>query len=145
MGFLIRVARSSDSEALAALNREAMGYEYPAEATRRQLEQLLASPFHAVRVAEQNGRVVGYVHAQIYELLYAPVLADIMGLAVAASCRRQGVGRQLLAAAEEWARHIDAHGMRLVSGSERVGAHAFYEACGYASRKTQRNYKKMWD
>ena len=109
------------------------------------MEQLLASPLHAVRVAEQNGRVVGYVHAQIYELLYAPVLADIMGLAVAACCRRQGVGRQLLAAAEEWARHIGAHGMRLVSGSERVGAHAFYEACGYAGRKTQRNYKKLWD
>ena len=60
----------------------------------------------------------------------------------ASACRRQGVGRALLAAGEAWARSQGAEAMRLVSGESRKGAHAFYASLGYTGNKLQRNFKK---
>lgn len=42
-------------------------------------------------VAVEDGRVVGYIGSQS-----VPPEADVMNLAVAADCRRRGLGRQLL-------------------------------------------------
>ena len=142
MEWTIREARLSDCAAIARLNREEMGYDYPEEQTREKLRACLANPAHKVLVAEGGGEVLGYLHLADYDVLYFPHLKNVLGLAVSHRCRRQGAGKALLAAGEAWARETGAAGVRLVSGEERKGAHAFYQSQGYRGNKLQRNFKR---
>ena len=144
MSALIRLAVPEDAAALTRLNREEMGYDYPEEDTKRQLEKLLADESNRIYVAESDGAVVGYVHANNYDLLYAPHMKNIMGIAVSSGFRRGGIGRLLLEAVEQWAEKTGACGVRLVSGASRTGAHDFYRACGYQEAKDQKNFKKLF-
>ena len=142
MEWTIREARLSDCAAIARLNREEMGYDYPEEQTREKLRACLANPAHKILVAEGGGEVLGYLHLADYDVLYFPHLKNVLGLAVSHRCRRQGAGKALLAAGEAWARETGAAGVRLVSGEARKGAHAFYQSQGYRGNKLQRNFKK---
>ena len=92
MSFEIRKCRLEDAVAIAVLNKEEMGYDCPAEATQKKLEKLLNDPSHLVLVAEHEGKVVGYVHAEEYDLLYFSTMVNIMGIAVFSGCRRMGAG-----------------------------------------------------
>lgn len=144
-GITVREAALSDCEAIYRLNREEMGYDYDLEATRLRLSCILNKPGNRIFVAEQSGAVIGYVHANDYDLIYEEPLKNIMGIAVFESAKRQGAGRQLLSAVEDWAKAAGSKGVRLVSGSSRVGAHAFYQAVGYQLRKDQKNFIKFID
>jgi len=139
----IRPARLDDADALCRLNREEMGYDYPAALTAQRLERLLTSPGDRIFVAEQDGEVAGYVHAQHYELLYADPMKNIMGIAVSAAHKRKGIGAALLRRVEEWASDDGCAGVRLVSGATRTAAHEFYRRCGYGGGREQLNFKKM--
>ena len=96
----------------------------------------------ALERAEREGRVVGYLHLETYDLLYADSMVNVLGIAVSRDCRRQGVGKALLSAGEAWAKSVGAAAVRLVSGETRKGAHAFYQSLGYTGNKLQRNFKK---
>lgn len=140
----IRLAVPGDYEALARLNRESMGYDYPPEKAKEQLTKLLSDGRNGIFVAETAEKVVGYVHLADYDLLYADHMKNIMGIAVDPSCRRLGIGKKLLEAGEDWAKKTGADGVRLVSGETRTGAHAFYRSLGYEGSKMQLNLKKMF-
>lgn len=120
-----------------------MGYNYPAEDTKGQLERLLCDKNHKLYVAEVSDKVVGYIHANNHDLLYTPHLKNIMGIAVSSNFRGKGIGKMLLNEVENWARDTGAWGIRLVSGATRMGSHAFYTACGYTCNKEQKNFSKM--
>ena len=143
MELILRDAMVSDAQALAKLNREEMGYDFPVEETGKKLQASLENPEKKILVAEIQGRVVGYVHLESYDVLYAPHMKNVMGIAVAREFRRQGVGKAQLTAGEAWARETGAVAVRLVSGDARKGAHAFYQSLGYTGNKLQRNFKKM--
>ncbi len=129
---------------IVLLNKNEMGYEYPSEDTKKQLEQLLNDSNHKIYVAIVANKIVGYIHANNYDLLYAPHLKNIMGIAVSSDFRKNGIGKMLLNEVEKWAQDTGAYGIRLVSGAARIGAHAFYEFCGYTKTKEQINFKKMF-
>jgi GNAT superfamily N-acetyltransferase len=132
-----------DYKDIVLLNKNEMGYYYPTEDTKKKLEQLLNDNNHKIYVAVVDDRVVGYIHANNYDLLYAPHLKNIMGIAVLSELKRNGIGKLLLNKVERWARDTGAYGVRLVSGSTRIGAHSFYIECGYISNKDQKNFKKI--
>lgn len=142
MKFLIREACESDAYAICELNRAEMGYEYPLEATVQKLNMLLNSGSDKIFVAVSEDKIVGYVHVNDYDVLYAPHMKNIMGIAVSSEYKRQGIGSALLKNAEEWALSAGAAAMRLVSGSTRADAHMFYRAQGYVGDKQQINFKK---
>lgn len=141
--WVLRRARASDAPALAQLCSGSMGYAAGEGQVRRRLEGLLPDDSQLLLVAEAQGRVVGYLHAQSYQVLYAPAMKNILGLAVLPQWRRRGIASALLTAAEEWARGTGAEAVRLCSGEERAGAHAFYRARGYRCDKRQLNFKKQ--
>lgn len=141
---IIRKCEVHDYMDIALLNKNEMGYEYPAEATKNQLEQLLKDSNHKIYVAVFADKVIGYIHANNYDLLYGPHLKNIMGIAVSSDFKRNGIGKLLLNEVEKWAQDTGAYGVRLVSGSSRIGAHAFYINCGYTESKEQTNFKKMF-
>lgn len=70
-------------------------------------------------------------------------MANILGLAVAQSDRRKGLGRKLMAEAERWAKDNGIHIMRLNSGVDRTHAHSFYRAIGYNEDKQQLRFTKQ--
>lgn len=88
MTLQIREAVREDAEEIQALNALALGYHYPLERTRERLEGLMQSRENKIFVAEAEGKVVGYIHVVDYNVLYAPPLKDIIGLAVLGKHRR---------------------------------------------------------
>lgn len=144
MNVIIRECKIQDYADIALLNKDEMGYNYPADETRKKLLHLLNDDDHKIYVAIINNQTVGYIHACNYDLIYAPHLKNIMGIAVSSEFRNNGIGKMLMNEIEEWARETGASGVRLVSGATRTEAHSFYSACGYTSNKEQKNFIKMF-
>jgi GNAT superfamily N-acetyltransferase len=63
------------------------------------------------------------------------VYGYLQSLIVTASIRRRGLGRQLIAAAEQWSREHGASEMRLACWEFAEGPLPFYEALGYRTMK----------
>ena len=139
----IRQATASDIPAMKELFRKDLGYaDCSLEIVEKQFAGLDNSR-EAVFVAEaDSGRIAGVIHVEKYNVLYFPTMANILGLAVAADYRRQGIGSALLKRAEEWARQNGAYSMRLNSGESRKQAHDFYRAQGYTDDKKQLRFIK---
>ena len=95
-----------------------------------------------VLVAEINGVVVGFIHVERYEVLYHSSMANVLGIAVSSQVRRQGIGSQLIHAAEIWARERNIYGLRLNSGNTRKDAHKFYRSIGFDGEKNQIRFTK---
>lgn len=70
--FTIREAISSDANAIWQLNCDEMGYPYSLDDTVLNIARLLSSNSDKIFVAVSDGLVVGYVHANDYDLIYAP-------------------------------------------------------------------------
>ncbi|MGL4737638.1 MAG: GNAT family N-acetyltransferase [Cellulosilyticaceae bacterium] len=140
----IRAFEMRDVEAIWKLNTMEMGYEFSIEASENKLRILANSSKEKIYVAVVDDKVVGYVHANDYDVIYAPHMKNIMGIAVSEDYKRQGIGKALLFAVEEWAKETGASGVRLVSGETRIGAHRFYQSCGYEGGKRQANFKKIF-
>ncbi|CAI3284228.1 GNAT family N-acetyltransferase [Enterococcus cecorum] len=90
-----------------------------------------------VFVAEVGAKVVGFIHVEKYKVLYLESMVNILGLAVANNYQKQGIGRKLMEAAEQWAKENDIYTMRLNSGLSRKEAHQFYQAHGFDEKKEQ--------
>ncbi len=139
---MLRLCEPTDGLNIWQINCEDLGYEVPLDLCESQLKKVLKNPEHCIFVYECDGQVVGYIHAQRYDVTYANPLVNVLGLAVKKAYRRNGIGGLLLLMVEDWAREIGSEGIRLNSGARRTAAHAFYEAWGYTCRKEQRNYFK---
>ena len=97
---------------------------------------------HAVLLAERDAAPVGWLHLFLAWRLTSPPFAEIGGLAVAPGHRRQGVGRQLLAAGEAWARERGAAALRVRVAEQREEAPALYRAAGFRPLKRQQVFAK---
>lgn len=145
MDFRIRECRIQDAAYIQELSRNGLGYDFSLEDTARKLAVLLQSDKDKIYVAVAEGKVVGYIHAVDYDVLYAPHMKNIMGLAVASDYKRNGIGTALLQQIEIWAKENGAKGIRLNSGEARTDAHVFYAHRGYENKKLQRNFQKWFD
>lgn len=108
------------------------------EEARATLAQFRAYPSYRLWVAcestKPGERVVGtYALLVMHNLAHrgAPsaVVEDVV---VAADCRGQGIGRQMMAHAMQQAREAGCYKLALSSNARRTGAHAFYESLGFA-------------
>lgn len=144
MTIMIRTAKVEDFESIYSLNRDGLGYEFDMEMTRKRLKSILENPNNRIFIAESDGSVIGYVHAADYDCTYSEPLKNILAIAVDGGKRGLGAGRGLLNAVEIWAKETGAAGIRLVSSFGRDNAHQFYLACGYAHRKNQKNFIKLF-
>lgn len=138
----IRRAALTDVQRLTALS-EVLGYPVDAGALANRLARLLARDESVVFVAvAPSGEVVGWIHALELELLEVERHCEIAGLVVDAAYRGQGVGRQLVEAAERWAAARGHGEMSVRSNVVRIESHPFYERMGYRRIKTQHAYRK---
>ena len=142
---LIRECAAADFESIWLLNETAFGYKYDLGKTQKRLDMILNRQADKILVACIEDEIVGYIHGNDYECTYSDSLKNIMSIAVDESRRGQGIGKALLSSIEIWAKDCGCCGVRLVSGSDRTGAHEFYLACGYTNRKQQKNFIKYFD
>ena len=141
-GLKVRDATLADSTAIASLS-EQLGPAPSTVAVESTLREILASPGHRALVAEDaSGRTVGWVQIFRKALLQTGPYAEISGLVVDAAHRRTGVGRALLAAAEDWCRSNSLRSIRVRTNTLREDAAAFYAAAGFDLQKTQRVFSK---
>lgn len=132
----IRPAASGDSAAVARLASE-LGVPTDAAEAATRLAGIRGDGAQVALVAEVDGEVVGWVHVVESTSLQSGTLVEIRGLVVAASARRTGVGRALVAAAEAWAAARWHELIRVRTDVRRDEARAFYLGIGYEERKRQ--------
>ena len=140
----VRQATTEDAEDICEISSDDLGYPCDAGLVRSKLEGLDAKR-EAVFVALLDGKCIGYIHVERYDVLYFEPMANILGIAVRRECQAGGAGTALLSAAENWAKELGIGLMRVTSGATRTGAHAFYKARGYEEKKLQKNFNKRLD
>jgi RimJ/RimL family protein N-acetyltransferase len=142
----VRRAEPSDAEALADLG-DAVGSEPEGWLVttngwrnvadeRRYLRAIRRYPNAAVFVADDDGVVVGRLSVARDQHPACRHVADL-GLMVAASHRRRGIGTALLEAAVDWARDSGVRKLELHVFPYNTGAIKLYERFGF----TQEGYR----
>lgn len=140
----IRPMTPADAVVVADLTTQ-LGYPTGPSETAERIALLLERPDdHAALVAEEDGRAIGWVHVAIYTSLESGRVATIGGLIVGEGHRSGGIGAELLAAAENWARENGAAKMTVRSRVTRERAHRFYEREGYTLLKTSHVFEKRF-
>jgi len=143
----IRRAEPSDAEALAVLG-DAVGSEPEGwlvttngwrnvAEERRYLRAIRRYPNAAVFVAEDEGHVVGRLSIARDQHPASRHVADL-GLMVAATHRRRGIGTALLQAAVDWARDSGVRKVELHVFPHNSGAIALYEQFGFVQEGYRR-------
>lgn len=143
---MIRHLTIADASAVHMLNTITEMGSANLEATASTLTRILQHPDqHVLFAFEAEGQVIGYIHAQLYEMLYSPnVLFNVIALAIDEHHQGKGIGKQLLHAVEQEAMVLGMDGIRINSGNNREQAHAFYEKLGYVSNRDQKRYVKLF-
>jgi GNAT superfamily N-acetyltransferase len=140
----VRPARISDAEDISRLTVQ-LGYEVDASTVMARLSRILARQDQRFLVAELDDRLVGWVHAIVWEFVETGPFVILGGLVVDRSLRRKGIGRTLVITAEEWAVEQGCSVVRLWSSVARTEAHRFYEQLGYSNIKSQYSFVKSVD
>ena len=138
---MIREAVIQDAENISKISTNSLGYPCEAGLVMRRLLELDAGN-EKVFVAVEDDQVVGFVHAELYQLLYHEDLVNVLGLAVSNDFQRKGHGKMLMRLVEAWAKEMNCAAVRLNSAANRKGAHLFYEGLGYQNTKSQKRFIK---
>lgn len=141
---LIREITTDDAPAAAALSAE-LGYPASVEAITARIEFLTQQRNQVVFVACCDGEVRGWVDVVVVHHLASDSRAEIAGLVVSAGMRSRGIGRLLVARAEQWAKGRGFKEMLVRSRSTRENAHRFYLREGYTRMKLSVVFTKTLD
>jgi ribosomal protein S18 acetylase RimI-like enzyme len=127
---VVRVAQPEDAQELARLNAAFNGvYESP--------EVIKSRLVHPARVetpliALVGARAVGFAALRLVPcLFYSTAHAELTELYIDPGWRRQGIGRRLIALAEELALVGGAADLIILTGDDNVPAQALYRSLGY--------------
>jgi ribosomal protein S18 acetylase RimI-like enzyme len=147
MTFTIRKAERRDADALGRLGAMLMRTHYafdpqrflaPAEGSERGyaafLGGMLDSPDDCVFVAEQDGRIAGYVFAALEPMSWKELRGPagfIHDVAVADHARRSGVATQLMRAAVDWLREHGAPRVMLWTAAPNEAAQRIFRRLGF--------------
>ena len=128
---MIRPAEQRDASALAELMTQ-LGYRTTSDEMRARLRSILSHRDFATFVAVEEDEVCGMIGLSAsvgYE--HDDPTGKIMALVVDEGMRGRGIGRNLLAAAEDYFARAKIVRVVLTSRFTRERAHAFYESLGY--------------
>lgn len=143
----IRPAEAADAEAMVALAREVTSEEggwllassawRTVSEERRYVRTVQHHPDAALFVAELDGEIVGRLSLTRDPQPASKHVADL-GLMVASSYRRRGIGSALMTAAEGWAARAGVSKLELHVFPHNAAAIALYEKCGYVREGLRR-------
>jgi putative acetyltransferase len=141
VNFVVRAADPADAQGMTQLGDEVAAEPEGWLATqdgwrsvgdeRRYLRAIRRYPHAAVFVAEaEDGRIIGRLSVARDQHPASRHVADL-GLMVAKSHRRQGIGRALLQAAVDWAQRSDVRKLELHVFTYNDAAIKLYESFGF--------------
>ena len=134
-----------DANEIQKISNFELGYDVDLDIVKKQIEKLTNDNKHNVIIGfenEQTRKIIGFVHAELYESLYMDTGLNILGLAVNSNFQGQGIGKKLMSSIEDYALKNNISYIRLNSNVRRVEAHKFYESIGYICDKTQKRLIK---
>lgn len=127
----IRQAISSDVEEIAGLLGQ-LGFPSTETEVEARLKLTESSPSDVIIVATAGDRMVAFLSLHVIPYF---TTGDLVGrvstLVVKEDSRNQGIGRQMMAAAEDQARKMGCKAIEITSADYRKGAHVFYARIGY--------------
>lgn len=137
----IRDAEPADAPRLVELIHE-LGHEIDEKRVRKNLAALKRSG-ETPLVATLDKGIVGLCGVGRRIVIHRPApLGRITALVVAKEAQGHGIGRMLVAAAEEWMRAGGCQLVEVTSNDRRADAHAFYRHLGY-ERSSIRFFKTL--
>jgi len=127
----IRHAKFNDAPELAVLMCE-LGYETERTDMETRLKLILSNPAYRTFVAIMDGSVCGMVGMLTYSSYeHNNPSGRILALVTSSTARRRGIGRALIATAEEDFAQRGISRVALDTRLTREDAHKFYESLGY--------------
>ena len=134
-----------DAQEIQRISKFVLGYDVDLDIVKKQIRRLTNDNKHNIIIGfenEQTRKIIGFVHAELYESLYMDTGLNILGLAVDSNFQGQGIGKKLMSAIEDYALENSISYIRLNSNVRRIDAHKFYESIGYVCDKTQKRLIK---
>ena len=134
-----------DAQEIQSISNFELGYDVNLDIVKKQIIKLTNDNKHNIIIGfenEQTRKIIGFVHAELYESLYMDTGLNILGLAVDSNFQGQGIGKKLMSAIEDYALKNNISYIRLNSNVRRIEAHKFYESIGYVCDKTQKRLIK---
>ena len=145
---MIRKIKKEDAQSIQEICDISLGYTVSTELVENQITKLSADKkHHVIYVYEDEDlhKVVGFIHAEIYECLYSDCGLNILGLAVLPEFQGRSIGKKLMNHLEMDSRQKLIKFIRLNSGEARTEAHKFYNNIGYVCDKTQKRFIKIFE
>jgi len=133
----IRRAQIEDASQLIPLLKQ-MGYNLDVVQMAARISAYLVDNNYLL-VAEEEGNILGVIGFSLFEMFRLPgKCCYIDALVIDETLRGKGVGKKLLAYAEQLAQEQGSIAVELVSANHRKkgGTHAFYENLGYKTSVT---------
>lgn len=129
----LRPATPDDASAVYGLICELKQSEFDRQAFHAGFLANLQDRNMHYQLAVLDGTIIGMIglHMQ-FHLHHARWIGEIQELVVMPQARNLGIGSQLLAWAEDYARHAGAELTELSTSVKRTNAHRFYVREGYA-------------
>lgn len=134
-----------DAQEIQSISNFELGYDVNLEIVKKQIRKLTNDNKHHIIIGfenEQTRKIIGFIHAELYESLYMDTGLNILGLAVDSNFQGQGIGKKLMSSIEDYALKNNISYIRLNSNVRRIEAHKFYESIGYVCDKTQKRLIK---
>lgn len=139
----IRKARADESTILQDLNNEVfvdnvkydpdlvLDWAY-SEAGKKYFQELVADPESICFIAEDDGKLVGYLAASPKPISYRKSrYLEVDNMGVIPEYRSKGVGRMLMDACKKWATENNYQKMFVNSYAKNEKAVSFYQKCGF--------------
>lgn len=138
----IREVIVEDAQAIYDLYYEVMNYDYPVHKIKEMINIIHNDKCNYVFVAIVSGKVVGIIECVIKYSIHKPSYLIINTLAVLLKYQGKGVGSQLLAYTENFAKTKGLSRISLGSQFRRLSAHQFYINNGYEMIKEHKIFEK---
>jgi GNAT superfamily N-acetyltransferase len=139
---VVRPARASDAEAIAALFT---GEGYPAGGSDivERLERF-DSPYSRVVVADLDGEPLGFLAVHVIPRFeHDDRIVRVVALVVDPGARERGVGHRLMTEAERIGEEVGAAFVEVTAGHHRPDARRLYESLGYDGSVTAYLRKRL--
>ena len=144
---MFREINIADTPEVAEICKAALGYDVDVESVKKQIEKLTNDKNQHIIIGyeyEKTRKIIGFVHAQMYESFYSDLGLNILGLAVNPDFQGRGIGRKLMNKLEDYAVDNNISFIRLNSAMKREEAPNFYEHVGYTCDKIQKRFIKKF-
>lgn len=139
---MVRIAHVNDANPITELCIQ-LGYKTSREEVEVRLRRALEDDSNEVYVAEVDGKILGWLQVAVKQTIESGEYAEITGLVVDKTSRGKGIGRYLVAQAEDWAKKMKQSTIRVRMNVIRKEAPLFYRAIGFKEIKKQSVFTKL--